>query len=100
MDKELFNFSDYDQTFFSFENRDEQYASIKITGPDAKRFLNGQLTSDVEALEVKSFQQSARLARTGRVKSFFILIHSDNDSHIFLQSHKTTGNHHLHHNLI
>ncbi len=84
MDKELFNFSDYDQTFFSFENKNEQYSSVRITGPDAKRFLNGQLTSDVEALELSSFQQSARLDRTGRVKSFFILIHSDNDSFIAL----------------
>ncbi len=68
-----FPFLQFDQRTFEFENYGESFSTLKINGPDAKRFLNGQLTSDLENLKEKEFHESARLDRTGRVKSFFIL---------------------------
>lgn len=69
-----FPFKKFNHTHIAFSNRESIETSyLEIKGPDAQRFLNGQLTSDVDALESCSFQQSARLDRTGRVKSFFIL---------------------------
>lgn len=79
MEGQLFPFEQYDQTCFALTKENRNYKSIYFKGPDSRRFLNGQLTSDISQLEKNCFQESARLDRTGRVKSFFILCCVDDD---------------------
>ena len=61
-----------------------EYKGLLIHGEDAKRFLNGQLTNDLNLLFPKCFQQQARLDRTGRVKSFFFLLCESENRYIAL----------------
>lgn len=65
-------------------NLGKTYSCIAVLGPDAKRFLNGQLTNDVEALGVGEFQLQSRLDRTGKIKSFFYLGREQNSYLIFI----------------
>lgn len=75
MELDLFPFQKFDNTFYPLDT----FRTIKISGPDSQRFLNGQLTSDVSKLEIGCFQESARLDRGGRLKSFFILARAEED---------------------
>ena len=55
-------------------NLDSEYEALLICGPDAERFLQGQLTNDISKLENNSFQLQCRLDRGGRVQSYFYLL--------------------------
>ncbi len=57
-------------------NLDSEYEALLICGPDAERFLQGQLTNDISKLENNSFQLQCRLDRGGRVQSYFYLLKS------------------------
>lgn len=48
-----------------------------IYGDDVVRFLNGQLTNDVETLCSGGFQLQCRLTRVGRVVGYFYLLRDD-----------------------
>ena len=50
---------------------------IQVEGPDSKKFLQGQLTSDVNALKDGEHQSAAACTPQGRVKAFFHLIQRD-----------------------
>lgn len=69
MDLKLFPFAEFNNTSYVLDG----LKAIRIFGADSKRFLNGQLTSNVDDLDCACFQESARLDRGGRLKSFFIL---------------------------
>jgi folate-binding protein YgfZ len=61
----------------SFEGQSfglSDYALLKCSGVDTVRFLNGQLTNDVEKLDDKAFQQQVRLNRSGQVQAYFYLL--------------------------
>ena len=53
------------------------FAIISVSGENVSTFLQGQLTSDVNALNNKQFQFSAYLDRKGRVISSFLLLKQD-----------------------
>ncbi|MCP4913684.1 MAG: tetratricopeptide repeat protein [Oligoflexia bacterium] len=61
--------------------------SLIITGKDAERFLNGQLTSDVKSLKANEFQHTTRLTRNGKVLSFGLLRKVD-QGYIYLSEEK------------
>ena len=46
-------------------------AVVQLDGPDAGRFLHGQVTNDVEGLEIGSGNVSARVSRTGHLQAVF-----------------------------
>ena len=48
-------------------------AAIRVAGPDAASFLQGQVTSDVEALSPGSLQLSAWCSPKGRVLAIFLV---------------------------
>lgn len=52
----------------------ETHEVFEVTGSDRERFLQGQLSNDLEALKEGHFQLQARLDRGGRLKSFFYLM--------------------------
>ncbi len=47
---------------------------FEVIGEDRERFLQGQLTNNVNELDVGDFQLQARLDRAGRLKSYFYLL--------------------------
>jgi len=51
----------------------KSYDLFKVTGADRERYLQGQLTSDLNQLKVGESQLSARLDRGGKAISFFHL---------------------------
>ncbi|MBK23902.1 MAG: hypothetical protein CME70_07850 [Halobacteriovorax sp.] len=51
------------------------WASFDINGEDSKRFLSGQLTSDLNKLFPKSSQLTARVSRTGNLLFYGYLIY-------------------------
>ena len=63
----------FENTYYELKN----YRSIKCTGADCERFLNGQLTNDVKKLKDNSFQQQVRLSRSGQIQYFFYLLKQD-----------------------
>ena len=46
---------------------------IAVTGPDAAKFLQGQLTNDINALDTQPFQLSAHLNNKGRMLASLII---------------------------
>lgn len=50
---------------------------VKVEGPDSKKFLQGQLTSDVNALKNGEHQTAAACTPQGRVKAFFHLVQQE-----------------------
>lgn len=65
----------------------DSFSGLRISGKDAERFLNGQLSNDVTKLNRNEFQLQARLDRSGRLKAFFYLL-KDGDSFLALVPHK------------
>lgn len=63
------------------------WSLVKIKGPDAESFLQGQLTNDVKKLEVKTAQYTTRLNRTGKIQSYAILAKAE-DCYYFLVEKK------------
>lgn len=62
-------------------------ALLKISGTDACKFLQGQLTNNVSALADRQFTLSAHCNPQGRVISLFYLIHL-NDAYYLLMPEK------------
>jgi len=58
---------------FYFE-LEKTYDAFKFYGEDVVRFLNGQLTNDLESLTSGAFQLQCRLTRVGRVVGYFYLL--------------------------
>lgn len=61
---------------------------ISVKGPDAARFLQGQITSDVLQLAVGESTSGARCNAKGRMLASFVLFHAENQ-HFFLQLHRS-----------
>jgi folate-binding Fe-S cluster repair protein YgfZ/Tfp pilus assembly protein PilF len=58
---------------------------IEVSGSDAKKFLQGQTTNDVQTLKEGEVQYNTFLNRQGRIESFFILrCVSENNFQIWL----------------
>lgn len=75
-------FNSLQNTFFDLS---QGYSSLQVIGPDAQRFLNGQLTNDVSKLGNGEFQLQARLDRGGKLQSFFYLLkEKENSFHIII----------------
>lgn len=70
-------------SFFDFLNGQfsnlGDFCSYVVIGPDAERFLNGQLTNDLLSLKESSFQLQARLDRSGRLLTHFYLLKRTED---------------------
>src|SRR5215471_11473150 len=49
------------------------FAALRVAGPDAEAFLQGQLTSDVTTLDFGASQYSAWCSPKGRVLANFLL---------------------------
>jgi len=60
------------------------WSSFDIVGEDSKRFLSGQLTSDLSKLYPSSSQLTARVSRTGRLLFFGYLIFINESSYKLL----------------
>lgn len=58
----------------------ESYKVVDVLGPDAHRFLNGQLTNDIDELTDGTFQLQSRLDRSGRIVAFFYLVRINSTS--------------------
>jgi len=58
---------------------------IKIQGVDAKKFLQGQLTCDVNALAQDDFCMGAHCNREGRVLCLFYLYHAEDAYYLLMQ---------------
>tara|TARA_R110002124_G_scaffold66928_2_gene181897 strand:+ start:17451 stop:18470 length:1020 start_codon:yes stop_codon:yes gene_type:complete len=61
---------------------------ISVKGPDAARFLQGQITSDVLQLAIGESTPGARCNAKGRILASFVLFHADNH-HFLLQLHRS-----------
>ena len=57
---------------------------VSVTGSDASKFLNGQLTSDVLSLEVGAGHRTARVKRTGHLEYLFNLYRSEDGDRFYL----------------
>ncbi|HWK53709.1 MAG TPA: hypothetical protein VNR18_05020 [Hyphomicrobiales bacterium] len=62
---------------------------LTLTGPDATRFLQGQLTCNVEALAVNALMPGAALNNKGRIYATFFLVRLD-DAYVIVL-HKGLG---------
>lgn len=62
----------------------DSYGLLKITGPQAKRLLQGQLTCDVEKLTHLSSCMGALCQSNGRIISLFYLFQFANDYYLLL----------------
>ncbi|MBY0414659.1 MAG: hypothetical protein K2Q18_10855, partial [Bdellovibrionales bacterium] len=49
------------------------WSFIEVTGADRESFFQGQVTNDLSSLSKKEAQVTARLNRTGKLQSFFII---------------------------
>jgi folate-binding protein YgfZ len=56
------------------------FAALRVAGPDAESFLQGQVTSDVTALDVGTSQYSAWCSPKGRVLASFLLRRSNRET--------------------
>lgn len=63
-----------------------QFGLLKVEGPDATRFLQGQLTADVEALETGATTFAAHCNAKGRMHANFLL-HRPSEQAFWLQMH-------------
>lgn len=61
---------------------------ISVKGPDAARFLQGQITCDVLQLAVGESVPGARCNAKGRMLASFVLLHAE-DQHFLLQLHRS-----------
>lgn len=61
---------------------------ISVTGPDAARFLQGQITSNALQLAVGESTPGARCNAKGRMLASFVLFHAE-DQHFLLQLHRS-----------
>ncbi len=59
----------------------KSWSTFDITGVDSKRFLSGQLTSDLSQLPIKGSQLTARVSRTGQLLFFGYLIFQKNNEY-------------------
>ncbi len=51
----------------------QDWSLIKVTGADRESFFQGQLTNDLDAININQAQLTARLNRTGKLQSFFFI---------------------------
>jgi folate-binding protein YgfZ len=58
--------------------------TVLVSGPDAAKFLQGQLTCDVHALAENAFTYGAACNNKGRIFAAFILARYGNDFHVLL----------------
>lgn len=59
-------------------------AVLRISGPDAQKFLHNRLTSDVQALQSGQGQPSACVDRQGKIEGVFSLHRQDDDFWILI----------------
>jgi len=61
---------------------------ISVKGPDAARFLQGQITCDVLQVAIGESTHGARCNAKGRMLASFVLFHAE-DQHFLLQLHRS-----------
>lgn len=59
---------------------------IEVQGADSKKFLQGQLTNDINLLDEKPFQFSAHLNNKGRMLASFIITKAGEDCYYLITS--------------
>lgn len=64
-----------------------EFKALKIHGPDAERFLNGQLTQDMSLITPERGAYSARLNGKGQLVSWQLLFKKD-DSYLAIVAHE------------
>ena len=79
------------ERFFEGFYRLKNWSSIQIQGKDATRFLQGQLSSDVQSLTKNKAQLSTRLDRNGRVMSYFYLSKEKDSYRCLIPNHLKKG---------
>ena len=57
---------------------------IEVSGADSRKYLQGQLTNDINELDTKPFQWSAHLTNKGRILASFIIIKAAEDSYYLI----------------
>jgi tRNA-modifying protein YgfZ len=62
----------------------QEFETVGVTGPDAAKFLQGQLTCDVYSLAENTFTYGAACNNKGRIFASFILARHDTDFHVLL----------------
>lgn len=60
---------------------------LSIQGCDSERFLNGQLTNNVQKIEIGKGQLTSRVSRTGTLLSFGYLIKKSEEHYLLLCPH-------------
>ena len=67
-------------------NISSELSVIKISGIDSQKFLQGQLTNDINELDSKTFQFSAHLTNKGRMLASFIITKPSPDTYYLFTS--------------
>ena len=62
----------------------QDFETVVVSGPDAAKFLQGQLTCDVHSLAENAFTRGAACNNKGRVFASFILARHNTDFHVLL----------------
>ena len=57
---------------------------IEVTGADSRKYLQGQLTNDINELDNKAFQWSAHLNNKGRILASFIITKAAEDCYYLI----------------
>ena len=65
-------------------NLSDTLCVIEVQGADSKKFLQGQLTNDINLLDDKPFQFSAHLNNKGRMLASFIITKAAEDCYLSL----------------
>lgn len=65
-------------------NLNDKLKVIEVSGIDSQKFLQGQLTNDINELDSKPFQLSAHLTNKGRMLASFIITKVANDSYYLI----------------
>lgn len=61
-----------------------EYGLLEVSGPDAKKFLQGQLTCNVDKLNDDHYQLCAHCNPQGRILSLFYLINKNNRYYLLM----------------
>ena len=62
----------------------KDFETVRVSGPDAAKFLQGQLTCDVQSLAENAFTHGAACNNKGRIFASFILARYGADFHVLL----------------
>jgi len=60
----------------------ENWSLLKVTGQDRESFFQGQITNDLSTLNINQGKITARLDRSGKIRSFFFI--AKMSTHLFI----------------